>query len=175
MYARLQPAPHGDLRLAGTLVCLSVSEDPPVEERDDIGCLHQPAGVARREVQGIDNPREPATSITLSPNLPITGQVGPVLRLPVDLVCDDERILPVQGRTLIHAFEKMLQHDRVRRIGGTVASTLADDVHRPSDDYDFLSRYRFDDIVEDTHASTDRHASPCSGGMEDLMSMKFHR
>jgi hypothetical protein len=72
----------------------------------------QATGVARHEVQCVHDPGQLTVPVPGRAHLPIARQVGAMLRLAVDLVGDDERVVAETGGALIHPFQEMLKYHR---------------------------------------------------------------
>lgn len=174
MHSRHEPVPHPDLRPAGPLICLVMGKHSPVEEGDHVRGLHKAAGRARREVQRVHDPRQLAVAVANRAHLAVAGQVSAVLSLTVRLVCDHQRVSAEAGNALINTLQQVLQHHRVRRLGGAIPRALPYDVHRTSDHLDVLPRNGLDNVVEDTDSGANRHAAPGPTSMEDLVAVQLH-
>ncbi len=110
LHLRLELPPHRDLYVPSSHIGLHVRIGSAERERDHVDSLYEPARLAWREVQRIDDPREPAAAIALGALATVGEEVSSMLGLAVHLICDHQGIVIIGQRALVDALQQVLEH-----------------------------------------------------------------
>lgn len=87
-----------------------MSEHAPVEKGNHVNSLHEPARMAWRKMQCIDDPGQLALPVSTSTHITVGRQIGAMLRLAIDFVCDYQSVLTDARNIFIDALQEMLQY-----------------------------------------------------------------
>lgn len=173
---RLDSYPKYAVRLPCPRVSLDVSGDSAGQVRDEVGRLHQPTRLARREVNRVDDASDLPASVTPCRRSLIVPEVTTIYVLIVDLVGDQERSLTNGLRILIDSFDQMRKDDRMWMIVPVrVPFIQANGIDAADYDGNVVVGDRLERLVVHPDANTDptRETLPVALARHDVVAMQL--